>query len=126
MIAVTVSHCRPRTPGHTGGTPARRTTVPHVTSTPLTRVTAAALAAGVTLGSLGSNVMPALLGDITASRHLSSTSAGAIATAQLLATAIAVLAFASRAGHPGRPRIARWGLFVAAAGFAASMAAPEP
>jgi predicted MFS family arabinose efflux permease len=105
---------------------AKEERVPHVTSTPLTRGTAAALAAGVTLGSLGSNVMPALLGDITASRHLSSTSAGAIATAQLLATAVVVLGLAGRAGHPGRARIARRGLFVAAAGFAASMAAPEP
>jgi predicted MFS family arabinose efflux permease len=92
---------------------------------PLTRATAAALAAGVTLGSLGSNVMPALLADITASRNLSSTGAGGIATAQLLATAITVLAFASRAGRPGRAGIARWGLLVAAAGFAASMFAPD-
>jgi MFS family permease len=100
-------------------------TVPDVTPTPLTRGTLAALAAAVTLGSLGSNVMPALLGDITHSRHLSSTSAGAIATSQLLATALFILAFASRAGRPGRARLARIGLVVAAAGFTASMVAPN-
>ncbi|MDQ1644186.1 MAG: hypothetical protein QOJ50_370, partial [Cryptosporangiaceae bacterium] len=99
--------------------------MPDVTPTPLTRGTLAALAAAVTLGSLGSNVMPALLGDITHTRHLSSTSAGAIATSQLLATALFILAFASRAGRPGRARLARIGLLVAAAGFAASMVAPN-
>jgi predicted MFS family arabinose efflux permease len=92
---------------------------------PLTRATAGALAVGVTLGSLGSNVMPVLLGGITDSRDLSNTAAGGIATAQLLATALAVLALTVRAGRPGRSTLARWGLAAAATGFAASMIAPS-
>jgi predicted MFS family arabinose efflux permease len=94
-------------------------------SVPLTRVTAAALAVGITLGSLGSNVMPVLLGGVTAERHLSHTAAGGIATAQLLATALVVLALTTRAGRVGRVGLARWGLAAAATGFAASMFAPS-
>jgi predicted MFS family arabinose efflux permease len=93
--------------------------------TPLTRATASALAIGVTVGYLGSNVMPVLLGGITTTRHLSNTAAGAIGTAQLLATAVMALALTSRAGRPGRATLARWGLAAAAAGFAASRFAPD-
>ncbi len=92
---------------------------------PPSRRTIAALAAGVTLGYLGSNVMPVLLGGITASRHLSNTAAGAIGTAQLLATAVAAFALTARAGRPGRRMLARWGLAGAAVGFAASTIAPD-
>jgi predicted MFS family arabinose efflux permease len=89
------------------------------------RLTIGALAAGVTLGYLGSNVMPVLLGGITTSRHLSNTAAGAIGTAQLMATAIAAFALTARAGRPGRTTFARWGLAAAAVGFGASMVAPD-
>jgi predicted MFS family arabinose efflux permease len=92
---------------------------------PLTRSVAGAIAIGVTLGYLGSNVMPVLLGGITTSRNLSNTAAGAIGTAQLLATAVAALALTSRAGRPGRTPLARWGLAAAAVGFAASRFAPD-
>jgi MFS family permease len=91
---------------------------------PLTRATAGAIAVGVALGSLGSNVMPVLIGGVTTDRHLSNTAAGGIATAQLLATALVVLGLTARAGRPGRVRLARMGLGTAAAGFAISMAAP--
>jgi predicted MFS family arabinose efflux permease len=93
--------------------------------TPLTRRTASALAVGVTLGYLGSNVMPVLLGGITTSRDLSNTAAGAIGTAQLLTTAVVALALTARAGRPGRVLLARWGLVAAAVGFGVSMVAPD-
>jgi predicted MFS family arabinose efflux permease len=92
---------------------------------PSTRLITSALAVGVTLGYLGSNVMPVLLGGITTSRDLSNTAAGAIGTAQLLATAVAGLALTARAGRPGRVLLARWGLAAAAVGFAASRIAPD-
>ncbi len=92
---------------------------------PSTRLALSALAVGVTLGYLGSNVMPVLLGGITDSRDLSNTAAGAVGTAQLMATALAALALTARAGRPGRALLARWGLAAAAVGFAASMVAPD-
>jgi predicted MFS family arabinose efflux permease len=90
-----------------------------------TRLMTTALATGVTLGYLGSNVMPVLLGGITSSRHLSNTAAGAIGTAQLMATAVAAFILTARAGRPGRTLLARWGLAAAAVGFAASRVAPD-
>jgi predicted MFS family arabinose efflux permease len=91
----------------------------------IARLVLGALAVGVTLGYLGSNVMPVLLGGITENRGLSNTAAGAIGTAQLLATAVAGLALTARAGRPGRIPLARWGLVAAAVGFAASRIAPD-
>jgi predicted MFS family arabinose efflux permease len=99
-------------------------TVSDPTPTPLTRAVASALAVGVTVGYLGSNVMPVLLDGITHTRHLSNTAAGGVGTAQLLATAVMALALTARAGRPGRVALARWGLAAAATRFAASVLAP--
>lgn len=83
----------------------------------LTFTVAAALIAGVTLGSSGSNVMPVYVDDFADRFDLSSTSAGLVAASQLMAVAITTLLLANRAARPGRVRMARGGLALAAAGF---------
>ncbi|MDQ1022627.1 putative MFS family arabinose efflux permease [Streptomyces umbrinus] len=83
----------------------------------LTFTVAAALIAGVTLGSSGSNVMPVFVDDFADRFDLPSTSAGLVAASQLTAVAITTLLLANRAARPGRVRMARQGLAVAAAGF---------
>ncbi|MFL6114504.1 MAG: MFS transporter [Catenulispora sp.] len=83
----------------------------------LTFTVAAALIAGVTLGSSSSNVMPVYVDDFAERFGLSSTSAGLVAASQLMAVAITTLLFTSRAAGPGRVRMARNGLVLAAAGF---------
>ena len=85
----------------------------------------AALAIGVTVGYLGSNVMPVLLAGVGDRLSMSNTALGAIGTSQLLATAVAALSLTDRAGRPGRARVARLGLAIAAVGFAAAVLAPE-
>ncbi|RPK59214.1 MULTISPECIES: MFS transporter [unclassified Streptomyces] len=83
----------------------------------LTFAVAAALIAGFALGSSGSNVMPVFVDDFADRFDLSSTSAGLVAASQLMAVAIATLLLANRAARPGRVRMARGGLALAAAGF---------
>ncbi|WP_055715038.1 MFS transporter [Streptomyces torulosus] len=83
----------------------------------LTFTVAAALIAGVTLGSSGSNVMPVFVDDFADRFDLPSTSAGLVAASQLTAVAITTLLLANRAARPGRVRMARQGLAVAAVGF---------
>ncbi|MCX5418236.1 MFS transporter [Streptomyces sp. NBC_00078] len=83
----------------------------------LTFTVAAALIAGVTLGSSGSNVMPVLVDDFADRFDLSSTGAGLVAASQLMAVAITTFLLANRAARPGRVRMARNGLALAAAGF---------
>ncbi|MFJ9008564.1 MFS transporter [Streptomyces canus] len=83
----------------------------------LTFTVAAALIAGVTLGSSGSNVMPVFVDDFADRFDLSSTSAGLVAASQLMAVAITTLLLTNRAARPGRVRMARNGLALAAAGF---------
>ncbi|WP_328838448.1 MFS transporter [Streptomyces europaeiscabiei] len=83
----------------------------------LTFTVAAALIAGVTLGSSGSNVMPVYVDDFADRFDLSSTSAGLVAASQLMAIAITTLLLTNRAARPGRVRMARGGLALAAAGF---------
>ncbi|SHH35282.1 MFS transporter [Streptomyces sp. 3214.6] len=85
--------------------------------TALTFTVAAALVAGVTLGSSGSNVMPVFVDDFADRFDLSSTSAGLVAASQLTAVAITTLLLADRAARPGRVRMARSGLALATAGF---------
>lgn len=89
----------------------------------LTFTVAAALIAGVTLGSSGSNVMPVYVDDFADRFDLSSTSAGLVAASQLMAVAITTLLLANRAARPGRVRMARGGLALAAAD---SSAPPSP
>lgn len=84
-----------------------------------------AVSAGVTVGYLAGNVLPSLLAAYTADFSLSSTAAGAVATAMLLATAIAGAALAVRATRPGRARLARLGALLAALGFLGGAVAPS-
>lgn len=84
----------------------------------------AALVTAATLGNLGSNLMPVLLPTMADRFDLSNTASGAIATVQLLATAVAALALARTAARPGRVRLARAGLIVTAMGFALASVAP--
>ncbi|MFF0698527.1 MFS transporter [Streptomyces tendae] len=85
----------------------------------------AALVAGATLGNLGANLMPVLLPGMTDRFHLSNTAAGWVATAQLITTALATLAFTTRAARPGRARLARIGLVIAIAGMGLVFVAPN-
>ncbi|MEW2571820.1 MFS transporter [Streptomyces sp. NPDC047070] len=85
----------------------------------------AALVAGASLGNLGANLMPVLLPGMTDRFGLSNTAAGWVASVQLIMTALATLAFTSRAARPGRARIARFGLVVAIAGMGLVFAAPD-
>lgn len=84
----------------------------------------AALAAGITLGNIGGNLMPVLLDGFRDRYGLSSGQAGVVAAAQLVATAVVSLALSSRAARPGRARLARAGLVVAAVGFLAAWLSP--
>ncbi|WP_432970223.1 hypothetical protein [Dactylosporangium sp. CA-233914] len=77
----------------------------------------AALIAGATLGNLGSNLMPVLMPGMAHRLQLSHASSGMVATAQLLATALAALVLAPIAARPGRARVARLGLVAAVAGL---------
>ncbi|MEV6877492.1 MFS transporter [Amycolatopsis sp. NPDC051128] len=85
--------------------------------TALTFTVTAALIAGVTLGSSGTNVMPVYVDDFADRFDLSGTSAGLVAASQLMAVAVTTLLLANRAARPGRVRMARTGLALAAAGF---------
>ncbi|MFD0685989.1 MFS transporter [Actinomadura fibrosa] len=84
----------------------------------------AALVTGATLGNIGSNLMPVLLPSMADRFHLSNTTAGVVATVQLLATALAALALAPQAARPGRTTMARAGLVATVAGFALASVAP--
>ncbi|GAA1899913.1 MFS transporter [Streptantibioticus ferralitis] len=86
----------------------------------------AALIAGMTLGNIGGNLMPVLLTGYAARFGLSGAGSGGVAAAQLLTTAALTLVLARRATRPGRARMARVGLVVAAAGFACAALAPDP
>ncbi|MFI6523061.1 MFS transporter [Spirillospora sp. NPDC050679] len=92
---------------------------------PIGLAVGAALITGAALGNLGSNLMPVLLPGMADRFHLSHTASGMVATAQLIATALAALALAARAGRPGRARIARFGLAASMGGFALAFAAPD-
>jgi predicted MFS family arabinose efflux permease len=85
----------------------------------------AALVTGAALGNLGANLMPVLLPGMAERFHLSNASAGTVATAQLLATALAALVVASRAARPGRVRLGTLGLVAVTAGFGMAFAAPN-
>ncbi|MEU6103325.1 MFS transporter [Streptomyces flaveolus] len=85
----------------------------------------AALISGASLGNLGANLMPVLLPGMTDRFHLSNTTAGLVATLQLVTTALATLAFTSRAARPGRARIARIGLVIGIAGMSLTFAASD-
>lgn len=86
---------------------------------------AVALVVGMTIGNIGGNLMPVLLDGFGARHHLSPSQAGAVAAAQLLATALVSLALAGRAARPGRVRMARIGLAIAAVGFIAAWLGPS-
>ncbi|MCU1679821.1 MAG: putative transrane efflux protein [Amycolatopsis sp.] len=89
-----------------------------------TRVTTA-LIAGSALGNAGGAVMPVLLDGYARRFGLDSTDAGLVAVAQLLATALFTLLLASRASRPGRVRMARLGLLIAAGGLLGAAVAPD-
>ncbi|MFF4425765.1 MFS transporter [Streptomyces sp. NPDC001549] len=76
------------------------------------------------LGSIGGNLMPVLLSGYALRFGLSGAASGVVAAAQLLTTAAVTLLMARRAALPGRARMARGGLVVAAAGFAGAALAP--
>ncbi|MFD8813601.1 MFS transporter [Streptomyces sp. NPDC059627] len=91
----------------------------------LTFAVAVALVAGVTLGNGGANVMPVFVDDFASRFALSDSTAGLVAATQLTATAIVTLLLAGRAARPGRVRMARLGLGIAAAGFLGATAAAD-
>ncbi|MFF4391919.1 MFS transporter [Streptomyces sp. NPDC001552] len=78
------------------------------------------------LGSIGGNLMPVLLSGYALRFGLSGAASGVVAAAQLLTTAAVTLLMARRAALPGRARMARGGLLVAAAGFAGAALASGP
>ncbi|RJQ75619.1 MFS transporter [Pseudonocardiaceae bacterium YIM PH 21723] len=86
----------------------------------------AALVAGITLGTAGANMMPVLLDDFVARFGLSPSTAGLLAAGQLLAVALATLAFARRATRPGRAALAQRGLLLAAGGAVTAALAAGP
>lgn len=77
---------------------------------------AAALVAGVALGSAGTNVMPVFIEDFASRAGLSGAGAGLVGAVQLTATAVVTLVLAARAARPGRVRMARIGVVLAAFG----------
>ncbi|MFC9489599.1 MFS transporter [Streptomyces hydrogenans] len=85
----------------------------------------AALMTGTALGTLGATVMPVLLPGMVERFHLSNTSAGVVATLQLITTALATFAFTARATRPRRARIAVLGFIAGAVGFGLASAAPN-
>lgn len=91
----------------------------------LTASSVLALATGMTLGNVGGDLMPLLLDGFMERFHLSATTAGLVAAVQLLATALVALALSTRAARPGRVRLARLGLAIAAVGFACARMAPS-
>jgi predicted MFS family arabinose efflux permease len=70
--------------------------------------------------------MPVFVDDFAARFGMSVAGAGLVAAAQLMATAVVTLLLASRAARPGRVRMARAGLVVAALGCLGTAAAVEP
>ena len=94
--------------------------------TALTARVVAALAVALTLGSVGANLMPILLSDFSGRMTLTHTEAGTIAATQLLATAATSIGLSRRAAHAVRRRVARSGMLLAGAGFAASALAITP
>ncbi|MDO0916652.1 MFS transporter [Streptomyces sp. DT2A-34] len=84
-----------------------------------------ALIAGVTLGNGGASVMPVFVDDFAARFGMSDAGAGLVAAAQLMATAVLTLTLAKRAARPGRAKMARLGLVVAALGFLGTAWAPD-
>lgn len=103
---------------------ARRTPRSNATASGLGAAALIALACGTTLGNVGGNVMPSLLAGFGERFALSDTSAGFVAAAQLLATAVVTLALSARASRPGRARLARWGLGAATIGFMVAWLSP--
>ncbi|SDP54065.1 Predicted arabinose efflux permease, MFS family [Streptomyces sp. cf386] len=95
-------------------------------ATALTFGVAVALVAGVTLGNGGANVMPVFVDDFASRFRMSDSGAGLVAATQLMATAVVTLLLAKRAARPGRVRMTRLGLAVAAVGFLGATVAPEP
>ncbi|MDI2124984.1 MFS transporter [Yinghuangia seranimata] len=93
--------------------------------TVLTAAVGTALITGSAMGNVGGTVMPVLLDGFGRRFHLSDSACGAVAAAQLLATAVAALLLSRRAMRPGRVRMARWGLVAAAAGLGAAAMAPD-
>ncbi|GHE08900.1 MFS transporter [Streptomyces alanosinicus] len=86
---------------------------------------AVALIAGVTLGNGGANVMPVFVDDFASRFRMSDSGAGLVAATQLLATAVVTLLLARRAARPGRVRMTRTGLALAAAGFLGATTATD-
>ncbi|MEV6357335.1 MFS transporter [Streptomyces hydrogenans] len=84
-----------------------------------------ALIAGTALGTLGSTLMPVLLPEMGDRYGISNTGTGAVATAQLVMTALVTLALMPRVARPGRARIAQLGVAAAAAGFTLAAVAPD-
>lgn len=77
---------------------------------------AAALIAGVAMGSAGTNVMPVFIDDFASRAGLSGAGAGLVGAAQLTATAVVTLLLAARAARTGRVAMARLGLVLTAFG----------
>jgi len=91
----------------------------------LTASSVLALTTGMTLGNVGGNLMPLLLDGFMKRFHLSATTAGLVAAVQLLSTALLTLVLSTRAARPGRVRLARLGLAIAALGFLCAWTAPS-
>jgi predicted MFS family arabinose efflux permease len=88
--------------------------------------TVTALVLGMTLGSLGLNLAPVLVEDWTTRTGLSGSSAGVVAAAQLLVTAVVTMLLSGRAARPGRARLARAGLPAAVVGAVGGWLADGP
>ncbi|ROR46513.1 MFS transporter [Kitasatospora cineracea] len=85
----------------------------------------AALISGVSLGNLGNNLMPVLLPGIIDRFHVSSGTAGMVATVQLFTTAVTTLLLTPRVARPGRARVAGLGVLAAVAGLVLAATAPD-
>lgn len=85
----------------------------------------AALAVGLTVGYLAGDILPEVVDALRNDLGMSATAAGAVTTSLLLATALAGLLFARRAGRPGRARFAAGGTVVSIGGFTVAAFAPN-
>ncbi len=86
----------------------------------------AALAVGLTVGYLAGDILPEVVDALQSDLGMSASAAGGVTTVLLLATALAGLLCARRAGRPGRARFAALGALVGAGGYTLAAFADEP